>query len=57
MTFKKTARKILSCTLAALMLAGSAVTILPQVTDSASIEVQAATSFKYEEYHYLTLIN
>ena len=52
MTFKKTARKILSCTLAALMLAGSAVTILPQVTDSASIEVQAATSFKYEEYHY-----
>ena len=42
MTFKKTARKILSCTLAALMLAGSLVTVLPQVVSQSGITVNAA---------------
>ncbi|MBQ8133993.1 MAG: leucine-rich repeat protein [Clostridia bacterium] len=40
----KLTRKILSVALAAVMLAGGAITVLPQVSDSAGIEVQAANS-------------
>ena len=42
MTIKKTAKIILTCTLAALMLAGSLVTVLPQVVSQSGITVNAA---------------
>ena len=51
MSIKKTAKKIISCALAAFLLAGSAVTVLPQVTDNSTIQVQAATSFEYREWN------
>ena len=52
MEIKQTAKRILTCSLAALMLAGTAVTVLPQVTDGSGIKVQAATpdsSFEFRE--------